>query len=119
MEGAIEMPDERNVSVSSDFYEMMGEDVKISDVQNVMETLVEEHLDKIMDGSGVCTCDYCRADIKALALNKLPARYASRLEGNLITRVDNMRRQASTDVIAAIMEAVNTVGTNPRHEPRK
>lgn len=113
------MPDGQNVSVSSDFYKKMEGDAKMSDVQNVMETLVEEHLDKLMESTDVCTCDYCRADIKALALNKLPARYASRLEGNLITRVDNMRRQASTDVIAAITEAINIVSENPRHEPRK
>lgn len=90
----------------------------MSDVQNVMETLVEEHLDKFMANSNMCTCEYCRADVKALALNKLPPRYASRLEGNLITRVDNMRSQASTDVIAAIIEAINTVGSNPRHAPK-
>lgn len=87
----------------------------MSDVQNVMETLVEEQLDRCIATSDVCNCEYCRADIKALALNKLPSRYASRLEGNLITRVDNMRRQASTDVIAAIVEAINIVGPNPRH----
>lgn len=113
------MSDAQNVSASSDFYEKMEGDAKMSDVQNVMETLVEEQLDKFMKDADICTCDYCRADIKALALNKLPARYASRLEGNLITRVDNMRRQASTDVIAAIIEAINIVSTNPRHKPHK
>lgn len=90
----------------------------MSDVQNVMETLVEEQLDKFMATSNICTCELCRADVKALALNKLPPRYASRLEGNLITRVDNMRRQASTDVIAAIIEAISTVSKNPRHTPK-
>lgn len=87
----------------------------MSDVQNVMETLVEEQLDKCIASVGACDCEFCRADIKALALNKLPARYASRLQGSIITRADNMRSQASTDVLAAVMEAIKIVQANPRH----
>lgn len=87
----------------------------MSDVHNVMETLVEEQLNKCIESAGICGCEFCRADIKALALNKLPTRYASRLQGDVISRADGMRRQASTDVIAAIMEAIAIVGSNPRH----
>lgn len=88
----------------------------MSDVCNVMESLVEEHLDKCIKNAGVCSCELCRADIKALALNKLTPHYASTLKGNLITRIDNMRVQASTDVLAAIMEAISVVETHPRHD---
>lgn len=87
----------------------------MSDVHNVMEILVEDSLDSCIEKSGVCTCEFCRADIKALALNKLPPRYASRLQGSIITRADNMKSQASTDVLAAIMEAIAIVQENPRH----
>lgn len=91
----------------------------MSDVQNVMETLVEEQLDKCIASSGGCNCEFCRADIKALALNNLPPRYASRLQGSIITRADNMRNQASTDVLAAVLEAIKVVQANPRHDAVK
>ena len=87
----------------------------MSDVHNVMETLVEDHLDSCIRGAGACSCEFCRADVKALALNKLPPRYASRLQGSIITRANNMKSQASTDVLAAIMEAIAIVQANPRH----
>lgn len=88
----------------------------MSDVYNVMENLVEENLDKCMENADICTCELCCADVKALALNKLIPHYASTLQGNLITRIDNMRIQASTDVLAAIMEGIAIVAEHPRHD---
>lgn len=42
---------------------------------NVMETLVEEKVINYMEQFGVCTCSRCKADVAALALTKLPAKY--------------------------------------------
>ncbi|TCS82800.1 late competence development ComFB family protein [Muricomes intestini] len=42
---------------------------------NVMQTLVEEKAANYMEQFGVCTCSRCKADVTALALTKLPAKY--------------------------------------------
>lgn len=85
------------------------------DIHNVMEDLVEERLDACIAMTGVCSCDFCRADMKALALNKLPPRYASRLKGNLFARIQATRNQSSADVLSAVMEAISIVSEHPRH----
>ena len=42
---------------------------------NVMQTLVEEKAANYMEQFGVCTCSRCKADVTALALTKLSAKY--------------------------------------------
>ena len=42
---------------------------------NVMENLVNETVDKWMQQFGTCTCSRCRADVVALSLTNLPAKY--------------------------------------------
>ncbi len=85
------------------------------EVRNIMETLVEERLDSAIEHNNGCPCECCRADAKAYALNKLPSRYVSRPKGGMITRIEAMRIQATADVVAAVVEAVNVVKKNPRH----
>lgn len=89
------------------------------EVRNIMEELVEERLDDSIAKGGGCSCECCRADIKAYALNKLPSKYVSRPKGGLITKVEAMRIQAAADVIVAVMAAVNVVKVNPRHDIEK
>ena len=43
--------------------------------RNIMEDLVENKLGELMRSADMCCCGRCRADAKALALNKLPPRY--------------------------------------------
>ncbi|MFP4057362.1 MAG: PduL/EutD family phosphate acyltransferase [Candidatus Brocadiia bacterium] len=44
---------------------------------NVTEIIVNQELDAILGEEGACTCDACRADALALALNSIPSRYVS------------------------------------------
>ena len=85
-------------------------------VQNVMEQIIDEILDEYLKDADVCKCDICRADIKALALNNLPPKYTARQSGNAIIRMDYTQQQAHTDVLAAIVAAIEVIKENPRHE---
>lgn len=46
-------------------------------VQNLMEEIVLQNVDSVMASQGCCTCDVCRTDVIAYALNHLPPHYVS------------------------------------------
>ena len=59
--------------------------------QNVMESFVEEELDRMGDSLGCCLCEQCRNDVAAYALNHVPSRYVVTKSGGIISkgRTDN------------------------------
>ncbi len=88
----------------------------MTQVNNIMEILIEEQLDLCIEETGVCSCEQCRADIKALALNHIPPRYSANPEGSAYVRADFLKKQAQADILAAITEAIEVVKANPRHK---
>ena len=82
---------------------------------NIMEKIVDMKLEKYMPDSGACDCEVCVADIKCLALNKLPSKYVNTPKGELFSRVDQiMLRQNSVDLDFAVIQAIDTVKESPR-----
>lgn len=82
---------------------------------NMMETIVEEALDAMADSLDCCTCEQCRNDIAAYALNQLPSRYVVTKAGGAISKADTMRIQHLTDVRTALVQAAQIVKEQPRH----
>ncbi|WP_353095897.1 late competence development ComFB family protein [Tissierella praeacuta] len=62
-----------------------------------------------------CLCEKCKLDIAAIALNNLHPKYVVTEEGYLYSKVNSMNQQFNTDVIAAVTEAIEIVGRNPKH----
>lgn len=87
-----------------------------SEILNYMEVLVEEELDNMIEKIGVCKCERCRMDIKALALNSLTPKYVVTDSGKLYTKISLLQQQFDVDVLAAITKAAMIVKENPRHE---
>ena len=83
--------------------------------KNYMETLVEEVYSRCKDSLPCCTCERCRDDVIAYALNRLPPRYAVTPEGGVYTKITGLERQYYTDIVAALTQAAQVVNTNPRH----
>ena len=67
---------------------------------------------------GLCTCPRCVADVKALALNRLPPKYVVMRTGEMIPRITLYEGQFSAAVTAQILTACNAVMQNPRHDPQ-
>ena len=63
----------------------------------------------------ICTCDLCRDDIMALALNQLPPHYVASEEGTIFTKVSFDQIGGRAQVVAAIAKAIEQVSRNPRH----
>ncbi len=85
-------------------------------LKNYMEIAVDHTLPNLLRAfDNICTCDKCTLDIKAIALNKLNPHYVVTDKGELFSKVDEMSRQFETDVMKALIDAIDVVTKNPRH----
>lgn len=82
---------------------------------NVMEQIVDEKLTLMLEGENCCKCARCIEDMKAVALNKLPAKYVSSNSGELFTKLNATVRQSSVDINIAIAAAIELVAKHPSH----
>lgn len=82
---------------------------------NMMEKFVDEKLDELLAGEKCCKCERCQEDIRAIALNKLPAKYVSTHNGELFSKLDSTIRQNSADITVAIAYAIECVSKRPSH----
>ena len=83
---------------------------------NMMETFVSERLDDMLKNETCCKCERCVEDMKAIALNKLPARYVSTHNGELFSKLDSTIRQNSMDIMVAVSYAIDCVSSRPSHK---
>lgn len=86
------------------------------ELQNATEVVVWKYLDDVVKQSGGCTCDRCRMDTAAMALNSLDPQYVVTERGLVFTKIRDMEQQNHADVIGAIASACGKVMQNPRHD---
>jgi competence protein ComFB len=85
--------------------------------KNYMEEVVDSTMDEILArDDGICKCDRCRMDIKALALNHLPPKYVVTDMGYVYTKVNELVSQFRADITVAVTNAMKVVRKNPRHD---
>ena len=82
---------------------------------NVMEQIVNLKLKELMRKTGMCTCERCCADVRALALNNLPPKYVVTPAGEAMTEFELLTTQMQAVVITEIMHAIERVARAPRH----
>lgn len=81
----------------------------------MMEKFVDDKLAVMLSKENCCKCDRCLEDMKAIALNKLPAKYVSTHNGELFSKLDSTIRQNSADITIAVSSAISCVSRNPSH----
>ena len=82
---------------------------------NVMELLVEEPLEKYVKLFGLCSCPRCLADVRALALSRLPAKYVVLPASTVTPMLSLYQAKFDTMVISQVIQACKTVMESPRH----
>lgn len=87
----------------------------MSEYHNIMEDLVEEEYDRAAQTLGCCTCENCRSDIIAYALNQMPPKYVASHTGEMYSKTFILRNQHYADVLAALSKAAAVVREHPRH----
>lgn len=84
---------------------------------NMMEHYVDERLNELLDQFDCCKCEICLEDMKAFALNRLPAKYVSTINGQVFTRIQQeMESQPTVDLDVAVIQAIESVVARPRHK---
>ena len=84
-------------------------------LHNLIEDSVEQVINELVSDNFMCTCEQCRLDIAALALNGLPPRYVVTNKGASYARADLLEMQKYVDVIGAVTKAIKLVKDHPRH----
>jgi len=87
-------------------------------MKNYMEEIVLCAMDDILKDINVCTCERCRYDIAAKALNDLPPQYIVTKKGEIYSKINNLKAQFEVDVISAITKAAILVKRNPNHNSK-
>ncbi len=82
---------------------------------NVMEQIVNLKLLRLMKKAGMCTCERCCADVRALALNSLPPKYVVTQAGEAMMEFELLTSQMQAVVVTEIMHAIEKVTRAPRH----
>ena len=84
-------------------------------MKNYMEEIVFNSMEEILKDINVCTCERCKYDIAAKALNDLPPQYIVTEKGEIYSKIKNLKTQFEVDVISAITKAAILVKRNPNH----
>lgn len=88
----------------------------MQELYNMMEECVEKKLNDILPSmKEYCNCEKCRVDMKAYALNRLPAKYVHTDKGAVFQKFDARTAQADAEITTAVIKAIETIGKNPNH----
>ncbi len=84
-------------------------------MKNYMEVIVFHAMEEILKDINVCSCERCRYDIAAKALNDLPPLYIVTEKGELYSKINSLKSQFEVDVITAVAKSAILVKRNPSH----
>lgn len=82
---------------------------------NVMQVLVEEKAPKYVQMFGLCSCERCMEDVKAITLNHLPPKYVVLERGDMVPRLTVYENKFSSDITAQLLQACKLVMERPHH----
>ncbi len=85
---------------------------------NVMERLLvdmEGEMENEMRQNGVCMCDRCRADVQALVLTNMPAKYVIVDSSNASPILGYHKNRYKIAMLTEILKACSKVKESPRH----
>lgn len=85
-------------------------------VVNIFEQIVgQPYILSCMKRQGMCTCSRCQADVRALTLSKLPAKYVVVPAGGTSPMIGFYQTRYQAEILSAVMQASEMVQASPRH----
>lgn len=86
------------------------------ELKNYTETAVQQALqDYLRNNILSCSCERCQADIMALALNRLPARYYVSKRGEIMTQWESQAQPDQARIMTDVVLAAKQVSATPSH----
>lgn len=88
------------------------------ELKNLIEDEVKSTINRLLDDkkNPCCSCERCKLDIAAIALNNLKPRYVVTEKGRLYGKLDTMNYQFDVDITKEVAKAIATVSKNPHHQ---
>ena len=83
---------------------------------NVMEKLVEEKTPRYIKMFGLCECERCAADVKALTLTYLQPAYIVRRRAEAHAMLTVYESRYNSTIFAQLTRACKVVMDSPRHD---
>ena len=85
----------------------------------MIRNMVEEHVRASFEAlrphfKDFCGCELCVEDVQVFALNRMPPRYVTSLEGQAVTEVSLEKQQNRAEIDVVMMEALRKVSLAPR-----
>jgi competence protein ComFB len=85
----------------------------------VIHNLVEGHVHASYEAlrprfPDFCGCEICRDDALVYALNRVPARYVSSLQGSVLTELNLEKDQNRATLDVAMMDGLRKISLAPR-----
>ena len=90
----------------------------------MIHNLAEEHVNAAYNSlrprfPEFCGCEICRDDALVFALNRIPARYYSSLQGSVLTEVSLEKDQNRATIEVAMMDGLRKISMAPRCGARR
>ena len=82
---------------------------------NIIEEMVKQTVNSIIPTMDMCTCEICRLNACAIALNALPAHYVTTTKGSLMARISIERKDYQIQVLVETTKALMMVKKHPLH----
>ncbi len=85
-------------------------------IVNVMEEILRQrNVPKTMERLGCCTCSRCRADVIAMTLSALPAKYCVASGNDKSPLINFYDQRYNAEITSSIMRSCLMVRDHPRH----
>ena len=98
---------------------LLMEAIDTMELKNSMEEFGERYMDGVLKELDMCTCQKCRFDVMAIALNNLPPLYTVTRNGALFNKVKSMESQSGAKIISEITKAAKIVMKDAKHYEKK
>ena len=85
-------------------------------MHNVMEKLVELKAPRYITMFGLCSCDRCAADVRALTLTNLQPHYIVVPRSEAQAMITVFESRFNSTIFAQLTRACKVVMDNPRHD---
>lgn len=86
------------------------------ELKNHTEIVVQQALQNYLRNNILsCSCERCQADIMALTLNRLPARYYVSSRGEIMTQWESQALPDQARIMADVVRAAQQVSATPSH----
>ena len=100
-----------------DYVPAQRKGILMQGLKNIMEDDVEYQLNQILPTmTDICSCEDCRLDMATYALNRLKPNYVRSDTGALFHKVNTSSTQAKTEILTAVVTAINVIGAHPHHK---